>query len=85
MEVGRNLQPQLQLGFQVVEYERGNPGLDDFVIIKSNGTYSEPSVNNTYQLGDELIINTNSAKLTINIPGNSKTSVLRCYYNALVV
>ena len=79
MELGRDNPERFKLGFEVIEYERGNLGFDDFVLIKSNGIYFEPAVNDTYQVGDELIINTNSAKLTINIPGNSKL-VVRCYY-----
>jgi len=78
MELGREFSSRdLQEGFlpvgrpQIIEYERGNPGSDDFVIIRfSNGTYREPSVNDTYPFDAKLIINTNSAKLTINIPGN---------------
>ena len=58
-----------QLGFTVVHYERGNLGADDFVFIRSSGQYYEPAVMATYLPDSELIINTNSAKLTLNIPG----------------
>jgi len=67
------IQPELhQSGFEVIEYERGHLRRDDFVTIISNGTYSEPWVNNTYPFDAKIIINSNSAKLTINSPGNWK-------------
>jgi len=69
------MQPGLDslIGFEVIEYDRGNQRREDFVTIKANGTYSEPSVNNTYPFDATIIINTNSAKLTIKgVPGNYK-------------
>ena len=71
-ELGLELNGYLQLRFQVVEYEQGNLGIDDFVIFRSNGVYYEPVLNNVYPSDAVLIINTNSAKLTIDITGKSK-------------
>jgi len=74
------MQPGLE--FEVTEYERGNLRREDFVTIISNGIYSEPSVNNTYPFDATIIINSNSATLTIKgVPGNYKKIIN--YFNVI--
>ena len=78
------MQPGLDslIGFEVIEYDRGNQRREDFVTIKANGTYSEPSVNNTYPFDATIIINSNSATLTIKgVPGNYKKIIN--YFNVI--
>ena len=79
-ELGLDPDGYLQIRFHVVEYERGNLGIDDFVIIRSNGVYYEPVVNEIYP-SDAVLIIKNSAKLTMDITGKPKnlTTLLLLY------